>query len=93
MLGDIIIVPVISEKATSLKTKDNKYVFKVRKDANKCEIKKIIEKTFNVKVLSVTTQRVTGKPRIWRGQRGRSPSWKKAIVKLREEDKLEFLEG
>jgi len=88
---DIILAPVVTEKATDL-LGDNKYVFRVRKDANKIEIRKAVESRFGVTVASVRTMRVKGKARTFRGQTvGRTASWKKAVVKLRAGQNIEEL--
>lgn len=89
---DIIIKPIITEKATSLKEL-NQYVFEVHPDANKHEIKKAVEELFKVKVKKVRTINVKGKPARWRRVEGRRRSWKKAIVTLKEGDVINLFEG
>jgi large subunit ribosomal protein L23 len=94
---DIMIQPVLTEKALRLKEINNEYVFKVALDANKIEIKNAIEKRFSVTVEDVRTFRVKPKPRqrFTRGGRvtGFTSRWKKAVVTLHEDDKLDFLEN
>lgn len=87
----IILEPVITEKATKLKDQ-NKYLFKVRKKANKRQIKLAVEEIFKVKVESVNTQLVRGKIKRLGRFEGKRPDWKKAIVKLKE-GKIELFEG
>ena len=72
-----------------------KYVFEVAKDANKIEIKKAIEEIFGVTVIKVTTINVQGKEkRTGAYPKGRTASWKKAVVKLSQESKnIEIFEG
>ncbi len=86
--------PIYTEKIARLQDTLNEYAFKVDKSANKIEIKKAVEKKFEVKVKSVRTMNVKGKARqqFTRGGRtsGRTSSWKKAIVTLVEGDKLEL---
>ena len=91
---DIIIKPVITEQSMEA-TEDKKYVFKVATDANKTEIKKAIEKIFDVKVEKVNTIRMEGKEkRQGADPAGRRASWKKAMVKLTADSKtIEFFEG
>ncbi len=93
----IIIQPVLTEKALRLKDMHNQYIFKVAPDANRIEIKYAIEKRFSVTVKSVRTLNVKPKPRqrFTRGGRvtGFTPRWKKAIVTLAKDDKLDFLEN
>jgi len=81
---EVIKSPLITEKATKL-AKFNQYVFWVDKRANKIEIKKAIEEIYNVKVEKVRTINMKGKTkRIRWGQEGKTSSWKKAIVTLKE---------
>ena len=80
---DIILAPVITEKATAV-SESNQVVFKVRRDATKPEIKAAIEALFKVKVLSVNTLTRKGKKKIFRGVRGKQQDVKKAIVRLAE---------
>ncbi|MEA3485222.1 MAG: 50S ribosomal protein L23 [Candidatus Aerophobetes bacterium] len=88
---DIILKPVVSEKSTFL-LKENKYVFKVPLKVNKIEIKKAVEELFKVEVNEVRTMRIKGKKRKWRGRAvGKTPNWKKAIVKLKEGSTIEEL--
>ena len=90
---DILIAPVVSEKSYELIEKNNSYVFKVHPDANKIEIKRAVEKLFNVHVLKVNVINVKGKPKRLGVYEGRRSSWKKAIVKLKEGETLPFFEG
>jgi len=89
---NIILGPVVTEKATDLQ-KERIYTFKVPPSANKIEIKKAVEELFNVKVESVRVLKVRPKQRKWRGRVvGKTPQWKKAIVKLKEGHSIEKLE-
>ena len=85
---DVIIAPVITEKATAV-SEANQVVFKVRRDATKLEIKAAIEKLFGVKVLAVNTLNRKGKIKQFRGVKGRQQDSKKAIVKLAEGDRID----
>lgn len=91
---DIIIAPIVTEKSVEL-TENNKYTFKVRKDANKIQIRKAVEEIFDgTKVKSVNTRNVSGKVRRRGMQFGKTPDWKKAIVELTEDSKeIEFFQG
>ncbi len=89
---DVIIAPVITEKATMLAEK-NQVVFKVRKDATKPEIKAAVEALFNVKVKAVNTLNVKGKVKRFRGRLGRRPDVKKAIVTLAEGSRIDVTTG
>lgn len=89
---DILIKPVVTEKSTGLLA-ENKYTFIVDLNANKTEIKKAVEDIFKVKVEKVNTMRVKGKLKRVRQFVGRTPERKKAIVTLKEGDKIEIFEG
>jgi len=81
----------VTEKGTALTEKANQYQVVVDKRANKLDIKRAVEQAFKVKVVGVNTMHVRGKPRRERTwQFGRTPAWKKAIVKLKEGDKIEL---
>lgn len=85
--------PMLTEKGTLLKEMDNKLLFKVAKGANKIEIKNAVEKIFKVKVERVTTMNFKGKKKRMGRYEGKRQDWKKAIVKLKEGEKLDFIEG
>ncbi len=87
----IIKSPVITEKSTDLSGKYNKYSFVVDERVNKIEIKRAIEELFKVKVVKVNTAWMRGKQRRVRFHQGKRPDWKKAIVTLREGDKIELI--
>ena len=91
-LHDVIIAPILSEKATALR-EENKYVFKVQSSASKIQIKEAVAKLFNVKVLSCTTLNVLGKVKRVRGKLGKTASWKKAIVRLAAGETIKVFEG
>ena len=89
---DILIEPVLSEKASALR-EENKYTFKVLPSASKTEIKEAVRKLFNVKVVDCTTINVQGKMKRLRGRPGRTASYKKAIVKLAPGETIKVFEG
>jgi len=80
----IIKYPSITEKNTTLRQTQNKYVFEVAKKANKPEIKEAVEKVFDVSVESVNTMIVKGKQKRMGRNVGYRSDWKKAIVKIKE---------
>jgi large subunit ribosomal protein L23 len=88
--------PIVTEKMTALQEK-GQYAFEVERTANKIEIAKAVEKKFNVKVLDVRTSVHKGKAKSQMRRRGifagRTPSWKKAIVRLKAGDKIQFFEN
>ena len=88
----VIITPVVSEKSYSL-IEDNKYSFRVHPKAHKTQIRQAVEELFDVKVVAVNVLKVQPKPKRRGWARGTKPGWKKAIVQLRDGDKIEIFEG
>lgn len=86
----VILRPMITEKATHLSERHNAYTFEVHPLATKTEIKQAVETLFDVKVENVRTQNRRGKTRRYRMRVGRLRNWKKAIVKLNEEHRIDF---
>ncbi len=88
-----IIRPLVTEKTTTQKELHNQFAFEVSPRANRVEIKKAIEKIFNVRVTGVKTMHVKGKIK----QRGRivgkRKDWKKALVTLAPGERIDFFEG
>ena len=78
---EIIIAPVVTEKS-SADMQEGKYTFKVAKKATKVEIRKAVEKLYEVKVLNVNTTTVKGKEKRVGVHQGRTSDWKKAIVTI-----------
>ena len=89
---DVIISPVITEKAT-LASENNQVMFKVARNATKPQIKEAVEKLFDVKVKSVNTLVRKGKTRMFRGTRGELSDVKKAIVTLEEGHRIDVTTG
>ena len=89
----VIKKPLITEKATTLKEKENKVAFLVDRAANKTEIKEAVERLLKVKVLAVNVATMKGKTRRMGRTSGKRPDWKKAVVTLRPGDRIEFFEG
>jgi len=83
---------LITEKGTGLRERLNQYHFEVRRDANKIDIKRAVEAIFSVKVDSVRTQQNHGKVRRQGRFVGRRSDWKKAIVTLKPDQKIELFE-
>ncbi len=89
---DLIQTASLTEKASLLSEKQNKYIFRVSPRANKIQIKAAIEKLFNKKVVAVNTCNYAGKKkRERRADFGRKAHWKKAIVTLKEGEKIELV--
>jgi large subunit ribosomal protein L23 len=87
---EVIKAPLISEKSTFQATTRNAYAFEVDKRADKIMIKKAIEALYSVKVVDVRTIRVAGKPKRTRAGEKTTASWKKAIVKLHADNKIDL---
>lgn len=86
----IVYRPLVTEKGVHKATRQNRYAFEVSPLATKPQIKHAIEELFNVKVLAVATQNRAGKARRYRAKAGVTKAWKKAVVKLGGEYKIDF---
>lgn len=88
---DVLRHIMLSEKGTAMTEKDNQYVFKVDRAANKVEIKQAVEQLFKVKVLNVNTMNRQGKKKRLRTQKyGRTSNWKRAVVTLGKGDSIDL---
>jgi len=86
----ILLRPLVTEKGTHQSTRYNAYCFEVHTAANKTQIKAAVEALFPVRVTAVRTQLRLGKTRKFRGKPGKLPDWKKAVVQLNPDDRIEF---
>ncbi|MBN9148634.1 MULTISPECIES: 50S ribosomal protein L23 [unclassified Nitrobacter] len=89
---DVIVAPVITEKAT-IASEHNKVVFKVARKATKPQIKEAVEKLFDVKVRSVNTLLRKGKTKVFRGSLGSQSDSKRAVVTLEEGHRIDVTTG
>jgi large subunit ribosomal protein L23 len=89
---DVIVAPVITEKAT-MASEHNKVVFKVTRKATKPQIKEAVEKLFDVKVKSVNTLVRKGKAKVFRGSFGSQSDGKRAVVTLEEGHRIDVTTG
>ncbi|HVT81667.1 MAG TPA: 50S ribosomal protein L23 [Phycisphaerae bacterium] len=87
---EVIKAPVISEKSNFLASVKNTYTFEVHKEAGKAQIKSAIEKIYNVRVVEVRTINVPGKPRRTRAGEKTTSEWKKAVVQLHADNKIDL---
>jgi len=87
---NVIIKPLITEKSTHQQATRNSYAFQVHTEANKHQIKDAVEKLYNVKVADVRTMTRKGKPRRSRFKVGTTPDWKRAVVVLAEDSRIEL---
>lgn len=90
-LMTVLLGPHVSEKSTTVSEKNNQIVFKVRRDANKSEIRDAVEMLFEVKVDSVQVVNVAGKNKRFGRTMGKRSDWKKAYVTLAEGSDIDFL--
>lgn len=86
----VVLKPLVTEKGVHRSTRDNQYAFEVNMLADKVDIRNAVESLFDVKVVKVRTQNRRGKSRRYRFRYGTTKSWKKAIVTLANEDRIEF---
>ena len=86
----IIIKPLVTEKSTHQQTTRNSYAFQVNTGANKHQIKEAIERQYKVKVLDVRTMNRKGKPRRARYKMSTTSDWKKAVVVLDANSRIEL---
>ena len=86
----VVLRPLVTEKGTHQFTRHNAYPFEVNMWATKDEIRSAVQELFGVRVEKVRTQNRKGKKKRFRYKEGRLPHWKKAIVTLHPEDKIEF---
>ena len=93
MKSDVLIAPLITEKGTLVNEVGNQVLFRVRRDANKEEIRRAVEAFFKVKVDKVRTVNLLGKQRRVGRNVGHRPNWKKAYVTLAEGSRIDFFEG
>ncbi|MBI2861807.1 MAG: 50S ribosomal protein L23 [Chloroflexi bacterium] len=91
-LEEVLLRPIVTEKSTRL-TEAGWYTFEVRREANKIEIRKAVEKVFKVDVVKVNTMNISGKIRRRGQSQGRTRSWKKAMVALASGQRIELFGG
>ena len=86
----IILRPVVTEKGVHRSQRNNQYTFEVNPLADKDDVRGAVELLFDVKVTKVRTQNRKGKPRRYRSRYGSTKAWKKAIITLDAEDRIDF---
>lgn len=86
----VVLRPLVTEKGFHKAERYNVYAFEVNPLAGKDDIRRAVEELFDVRVLSVNTQNRSGKPRRYRHRMGYTKAWKKALVKLHSEDRINF---
>ncbi len=86
----VILRPLVTEKGMHRSTRFNAYAFEVNRLSTKEDVRRAVEDLFDVKVLKVRTQNRKGKPRRTRFRSGRTKDWKKAVVTLDAEYRIDF---
>lgn len=92
-LYQVVRFPHVSEKTARLQADSNQYVFEVRRDATKNEIKQAVEGLFDVKVENVQVLNLKGKRKTFRFRQGVQKSWKKAYVRIQAGQTIEDLQA
>ncbi len=92
-LYQVVRFPHVSEKTARLQADSNQYVFEVRRDASKNEIKQAVEGLFDVKVENVQVLNLKGKRKAFRSRQGVQRSWKKAYVRIQAGQTIEDLQA
>jgi large subunit ribosomal protein L23 len=92
-LHDILVRPIVTEKSARLAMAENVYVFEVGHDVNKIQIKRAVETFFGVGVENVRTLIVRGKIKRFGRHNGKRSNWKKAYVRLNQNDSLPFFDA
>lgn len=87
---NVIIRPLITEKSTHQQTAANAYAFEVNKHANKQQIREAVEKLYSVRVVDVRTLNRKGKPRRSRYRMTKTSDWKRAVVVLDENSRIDL---
>jgi len=86
----VLLKPLVTEKGVHRATRNNQYAFQIHRDATKLDVRKAVESLFDVKVEKVRTQTRKGKFRRFRYRVGKTSDWKKAIVQLHADDRIDF---
>lgn len=88
----VLLAPVVSEKSYN-QIDENRYTFKVHKDAHRLQVRQAVEELFGVHVVRVNMSKVPAKPKRRGMQKGIKPSWKKAVVQVRPGETIEIFGG
>jgi large subunit ribosomal protein L23 len=89
-ISNVIIKPLVTEKSTHLQETRNVYAFQVARAASKIDVRRAVESIYNVKVKDVRTMNRKGKPRRTRTKMEKTSDWKRAIVTLDENSRIEL---
>jgi large subunit ribosomal protein L23 len=86
----VLLRPLVTEKGVYASAELNQYSFEINPLASKLDVREAVEELFDVHVLKVRTQNRSGKPRRYRFRQGRTKAWKKAVVTLDREHRIDF---
>jgi large subunit ribosomal protein L23 len=86
----ILLRPLVTEKGVHRASRNNQYAFEIHREATKFDVKRAVEELFDVKVKKIRTQTRKGKMRRYKVRYGRTADWKKAIVELHEDHRIDF---
>ena len=86
----VVLRPLVTEKGMHRSTRNNQYAFEVHLQATKDDVRRAVEELFSVKVDKVRTQNRRGKPRKHKFKQGQTKAWKKAVVTLDKEHRIDF---
>jgi large subunit ribosomal protein L23 len=86
----VLLRPLVTEKGVHRATRNNQYAFEIHREATKIDVRLAVEKLFEVKVTKVRTQNRKGKNRRFKMRIGRTSDWKKAIVELAPDHRIDF---
>ena len=90
---DVIKKPIVTEKSSRVQQEYNQYCFAVAKHASKYDVRNAVQEIFKVTVTDVRTSKVPGKYKRVGKSSGKTSPWKKAVVTLKDGDRIDFLEG
>lgn len=86
----VLLRPLVTEKGVHRASRNNQYAFEIHKAANKEDVRIAVEEMFDVKVSKVRIQNRKGKPKRFKFRIGKTPDWKKALVTLDAEHRIDF---
>lgn len=86
----ILLRPLVTEKGVHRANRNNQYAFEIHRDATKTDVRRAVESLFDVKVVKVRTQNRKGKNRRFKYRMGRTADWKRAIVELHSDNRIDF---
>lgn len=86
----VLLRPLVTEKGVHRASRNNQYAFEIHREATKLDVRRAVESLFDVKVVKVRTQNRKGKDRRFKFRVGRTSDWKKAIVELDADSRIDF---